>query len=109
MAKPLSEQSVLIPGGTSGIGLACARAFLDSGARVRLIGRTPGRGLGAVADLGGDVGFIAADCAEPEEVEVPASLFVRIKYLAETQRDLNTYASELKKDLGDTGLFARKE
>ena len=47
--------------------------------------------------------------SEPEEVELPASLFVRIKNLAETQRDLNEYASELKKDLGDTGLFARKE
>ena len=69
MAKPLSEQAVLIPGGTSGIGLACARSFLDAGARVRLIGRSPERGLGAVADLGGDVGFIAADCAEPDEVE----------------------------------------
>ena len=43
------------------------------------------------------------------EVEVPAALFVRIKNLAETQRDLNEYASKLKTDLAETGLFTRKD
>jgi len=41
-AKPISELSVLIVGGTSGIGLATAAALLRAGApRLRLVGRNP--------------------------------------------------------------------
>jgi NAD(P)-dependent dehydrogenase (short-subunit alcohol dehydrogenase family) len=36
----LSGQHALITGGGSGIGLACAQAFLADGARVTLLGRT---------------------------------------------------------------------
>lgn len=61
---------MLIPGGSSGIGLATARAFVDRGARVRLIGRNRGAGEEAAAMLGARAGFIAADCAEVGAVEV---------------------------------------
>lgn len=68
-AKPLRDQSVVILGGTSGIGLACARAFLKEGATVRMVGRNPERGTAVSAELGAKAEFIAADCALPDAVE----------------------------------------
>ena len=44
MAMEIAEQGVLIAGGTSGIGLACAQAFIGARATVRLVGRNAGRG-----------------------------------------------------------------
>ena len=38
----LDGQHVLITGGSKGIGLACAQAFLAEGARVTLISRSEG-------------------------------------------------------------------
>ena len=37
----LTDRVVLITGGSKGIGLACARGFLDEGARVTLVSRDP--------------------------------------------------------------------
>jgi NAD(P)-dependent dehydrogenase (short-subunit alcohol dehydrogenase family) len=41
MDLQLTNRHVLITGGSKGIGLACAQAFLDEGARVTLIARQP--------------------------------------------------------------------
>ena len=68
-ARPLSEQCVVIPGGTSGIGLATAKAFAEAGAAVRLIGRNPGRGWAAAEVLGENAGFVQADCSDAVAVE----------------------------------------
>ena len=64
---------VLAVGGTSGIGLACAAAMLAQGAAaVRVVGRSAARGAAAAARLGPRAGFIAADCAEPAQVQAMA-------------------------------------
>lgn len=47
----LQGKHVLITGGTRGIGLACARQFLEEGARVTLCGRSQASGDAAVAAL----------------------------------------------------------
>lgn len=61
---------VLAVGATSGIGEACAAAMLAQGAQaVRVVGRSPQRGAAAVARLGARAAFIAADCAEPAQVQ----------------------------------------
>ena len=54
----LDNQHAFITGGGSGIGLACARAFLDDGASVTLIGRSAERLQSAAAGLTGDVRII---------------------------------------------------
>ncbi|MEV7041568.1 SDR family NAD(P)-dependent oxidoreductase [Amycolatopsis sp. NPDC051061] len=51
MRTDLAGKAVLVTGGASGIGLACAQAFQAEGARVRVIDRAPGPGV-ARADLG---------------------------------------------------------
>jgi gluconate 5-dehydrogenase/3-oxoacyl-[acyl-carrier protein] reductase len=69
MTREIAEQRALIAGGSSGIGLACARAFIEAGATVRLVGRNRERGAAAAAELGPKASFIQADCADPAQVE----------------------------------------
>ncbi len=65
-------RSVLITGGTSGVGLATAHHVASSGDRVVLIGRDTERGKAAVAAVraaapASDVHFVAADANDPAQ------------------------------------------
>lgn len=62
-ADAFAGKTVLISGGTSGIGLACAKLFLAGGARVVLVGRDEERGHAALAGLsaGQRALFVSAD------------------------------------------------
>jgi NAD(P)-dependent dehydrogenase (short-subunit alcohol dehydrogenase family) len=57
----LRDKATLITGGTSGIGLATARRFLEEGARVAITGTNEGRLQEARKTLGDNVLIIAAD------------------------------------------------
>ncbi|HEY9104208.1 SDR family NAD(P)-dependent oxidoreductase [Chitinimonas sp.] len=64
----LQDKIVLITGGTSGIGLATAQAFLAQGAKVVITGRNVERGQVAeqsLRELGGEVHFHACDVSDP--------------------------------------------
>lgn len=52
MRNELSASRILITGGTSGLGLAMARALLNAGAAVAITGRSLGRAEGIAAELG---------------------------------------------------------
>lgn len=72
MELGLQGKRVLISGGTSGIGLAAARLFLEEGAKVCLMGRSQARGEAAVASLRqelatADVFFAAGDVRKQED------------------------------------------
>jgi 3-oxoacyl-[acyl-carrier protein] reductase len=61
---PVTGRTVLVTGGSKGIGRGIARTFLDAGARVAIVGRDPETGSAAVRDLGaggGEVAFVRAD------------------------------------------------
>ena len=66
----LRDQSVLITGGGSGIGLAAARLFLTEGARVAVAGRDADKLRRAADSLGERDQLIthAADVTDPEQV-----------------------------------------
>ena len=60
------QATVLVTGGTSGIGRATAQLFGDRGAKVVVSGRDEARRQEAAAETGGR--FIRADLASPEDV-----------------------------------------
>lgn len=62
----LKGRAVLVTGGSKGIGLACARAFLQEGAKVAIVSRDAGNLEKAAAQLG-KVVTIAADLTRAEE------------------------------------------
>ncbi|MFD0558671.1 short-subunit dehydrogenase [Stackebrandtia endophytica] len=75
MDLQLTGKRVFISGSTQGIGYAVAAACVAEGAAVILNGRDPKRVTGAVTRLrdavpGGDVSGIAADLADPAQVQL---------------------------------------
>lgn len=64
----MRDEVVLITGGSSGIGLATARHFVEKGARVWLAGRHAEKLAVAAAGLPGRVETIAADVTRPESL-----------------------------------------
>lgn len=71
----VSGKSVLVTGGSRGIGLMIARGFLEAGARVLISSRKAEQLEAAAAELAalGDVHAHAADMTDPEGVEVLAT------------------------------------
>jgi NAD(P)-dependent dehydrogenase (short-subunit alcohol dehydrogenase family) len=68
MELGLKNRAVLITGGSKGIGLACARAFLDEGARVAIVSRDRSNLDKAGAQLG-KVTLIAADLTQAGDAQ----------------------------------------
>jgi NAD(P)-dependent dehydrogenase (short-subunit alcohol dehydrogenase family) len=68
--RPLSGRHALVTGGARGIGASIARALLEQGASVSLLGRNRHALDEAVADMSaaGDVAGFAADVADPDSV-----------------------------------------
>ncbi len=57
----LTGRVALVTGSNGGIGLAMAQGLAQAGARLVLTGRNAGKGAEAVATIGGEAAFIAAD------------------------------------------------
>lgn len=64
----LKGKSVLITGGSKGIGLACAKAFAAEGCRIHLAARDRDRLNKARTEIGGDAGLHAVDLRDTAAV-----------------------------------------
>ncbi len=69
MAARLQDKIALITGGTTGIGLATAKRFIDEGAKVIITGTNPETLEKARAELGGNAEVIASNASKEEDVK----------------------------------------
>lgn len=65
----LTGKTALVTGGTSGIGLAAARALADEGAYVFVTGRGQARVDEAVASIGGTVQGVRSDVTDADDLQ----------------------------------------
>jgi NAD(P)-dependent dehydrogenase (short-subunit alcohol dehydrogenase family) len=65
----LQGKVALITGGTSGIGAATARLFVQEGASVIVTGRNSDRGQQLAAELGARAGYVCGDVSREPDVE----------------------------------------
>jgi len=68
MNAVLSDKTALVTGGTSGIGLAVVRRFVEEGAHVVLTGRGQAQLDAVAAELGDAVTAVRADASDPADV-----------------------------------------
>src|SRR5881275_3053736 len=76
MPGRLQDKRCLIVGGTTGLGLAAARRFLEEGATVVIAGRSEAKGSTAVETLRpiGEISFMSCEAQDTAQVE---ALFAR--------------------------------
>ena len=69
MAGRLQDKVAIVTGGTTGIGLATAKRFVDEGATVILTGTNPETLEAARSELGDQVQVIASDASKESDVK----------------------------------------
>jgi NAD(P)-dependent dehydrogenase (short-subunit alcohol dehydrogenase family) len=65
-AAPLHGKSIVVVGGTAGLGFSATRAFVEHGASVIIVGRGAETAAGAVRELGAQARAVVGDASEPE-------------------------------------------
>jgi NAD(P)-dependent dehydrogenase (short-subunit alcohol dehydrogenase family) len=73
----LKSRSLVVIGGTTGIGLSAAKAFVTEGARVVVVGRKPASVEGAQRELGANARAIAGDACDAETAVKAIALAAR--------------------------------
>ena len=92
MGNDKNRKSVVVIGGTGGIGFAIAKFYADLGCNVVITGRDQQRTAGVAAEIGANVRGIGLDVAEPERVEKALAELEHVDYLAlvAVERDYNS-------------------
>src|ERR1044071_9146987 len=70
--EPVTDKSILITGGTTGIGRATAILLAGKGARVMIFGRHEQElndAVDAIRQAGGEVLGLTADVSDPQEIQ----------------------------------------
>jgi NAD(P)-dependent dehydrogenase (short-subunit alcohol dehydrogenase family) len=91
----MADGSVVIVGGTSGIGLGLARTYAARGRDVVITGRTDGRCAEVASGIDGSVSWRALDLAAPETIASSLEGVGSVDHLvlAAIERDQNTVES----------------
>jgi NAD(P)-dependent dehydrogenase (short-subunit alcohol dehydrogenase family) len=93
--------SVVVVGGTSGIGLEIARHFAENGDRVTLTGRDADRAAAVAKEVGGDTTGIALHLAKPHSIAAALAGIDAVDklVLAAIDREVNTRVGDFDIDL----------
>jgi NAD(P)-dependent dehydrogenase (short-subunit alcohol dehydrogenase family) len=75
----LTGKTVLITGGSKGIGLACARAFLEEGARVAIVSRDRANLDAASRELASPADDLAAVAADLSQADAAKSMLAEVE------------------------------
>ncbi len=88
------RRSLVVIGGTAGIGREIAQRAVVRGDQVVISGRDIARAAGVAKELGGDARGIAVDLSEPESIAAGLADVERVDHLvlAAIERDMNTVA-----------------
>jgi NAD(P)-dependent dehydrogenase (short-subunit alcohol dehydrogenase family) len=88
----MSQQTILIVGGTSGIGLELAKDIVANGDNVIITGRDAARTVEIAASIGERASGLAVDISEPDGIAASLADVPRINglVLAAIERDANT-------------------
>jgi NAD(P)-dependent dehydrogenase (short-subunit alcohol dehydrogenase family) len=88
----MAEHSVVVVGGTQGLGRDLARRYAEGGRRVVVTGRDPERAAAAAAEIGGSTEGLAFDLSEPTTIAPALARLGPVDrlVLAALDRDLNT-------------------
>jgi len=74
MLTPIKGRSVVVTGGSKGIGKGIARVFANHGAKVLIAARTLTDAENAAAEIGGDTFAVSADVSDLASMEAMAAL-----------------------------------
>jgi NAD(P)-dependent dehydrogenase (short-subunit alcohol dehydrogenase family) len=87
----MAEGTVVVIGGTQGLGLEVARHYAAEGREVVLSGRDPARAQAVAAEVGGKARGIGLDLAEPAQLAERLAGIEQVSYLvlAAIERDEN--------------------
>jgi NAD(P)-dependent dehydrogenase (short-subunit alcohol dehydrogenase family) len=88
----MAAGTVVIVGGTQGLGRELAQSYADEGRDVVVTGRDAGRAEAAAKEIGGSTRGIGFDLAEPETIADRLTGLAKVDYLvlAAIERDTNT-------------------
>src|SRR5215210_448605 len=88
----MADHTVVVVGGTQGLGRDLAQRYAEGGRRVVVTGRDAERAAAAAAEIGGSVEGVAFDLSEPTTIAPALARLGSIDRLAlaALDRDLNT-------------------
>jgi NAD(P)-dependent dehydrogenase (short-subunit alcohol dehydrogenase family) len=88
----VTDRTIVVVGGTSGIGLELSRAIVERGDRVVLTGRTPERAREVAASLGDRATGCALDLADPHSISAALASVGNVHglVLSAVERDSNS-------------------
>ena len=91
-ASSLATQTVVVIGGTGGLGFAIAKFHADRGCKVVITGRDAARTAGIAKELGANARGIGLDVANPETIEAALADIQHVDRLAlvAVERDYNS-------------------
>lgn len=92
VSSSAAGKSIVVIGGTGGIGYAIAAFYAGQGAKVVITGRDAERTAGVAKEIGGNTHGMALDIAEPETIEAALKDLDHVDHLAlvAVERDYNS-------------------